>query len=77
MTRLRICKIQRIWVRSLKAASPAVAFILLDSHVESAHINTCRCELISFLHIRVLQNLQTKDVERLTLFVCGINIVAL
>ena len=39
------------------------------SHVESAHVNTCRCELISFLRIRVFQDLQTKDVRRLTLFV--------
>lgn len=39
------------------------------SHVESAHVNTCRCELISFLCIRVFQDLQTKDVRRLTLFV--------
>ena len=39
------------------------------SHVESAHVNTCRCELISFLLIRVLQNLLAKDARRLTLFV--------
>ena len=31
--------------------------------MELAHIYTCRCELISFLLIRVFQNLQTKDVE--------------
>ena len=36
---------------------------------EPAHIYTCRCELISFLLIRVFQDLQTKDVRRLTLFV--------
>ena len=35
--------------KSLKAASPAVAFILLSPIVESAHINTCRCELIFIL----------------------------
>ena len=35
----------------------------------SAHIYTCRCELISFFIQRVLQNLRTKDVRRLTLFV--------
>ena len=29
-----------------------------------AHIYTCRCELISFLLIRVFQNLLTKDVEK-------------
>ncbi len=38
------------------------------SCVESAHIYTCRCELISFLLIRVFQDLQTKDARRLTLF---------
>ena len=31
---------------------------------ESAHIYTCRCELISFLLIRVFQDLQTKDVKK-------------
>ncbi len=35
--------------KSLKAASPAVAFILLTPSMESAHINTCRCELIFIL----------------------------
>ncbi len=39
------------------------------SAMELAHIYTCRCELISFLLIRVFQDLQTKDVRRLTLFV--------
>ena len=39
------------------------------SVMESAHIYTCRCELISFLLIRVFQDLQTKDARRLTLFV--------
>ena len=34
------------------------------SLVESAHIYTCRCELISFLLIRVFQDLQTKDVKK-------------
>ena len=34
-----------------------------------AHIYTCRCELISFLLIQVLQNLLAKDARRLTLFV--------
>jgi len=37
--------------------------------MESAHIYTCRCELISFLLIQVLQNLLAKDARRLTLFV--------
>ena len=39
------------------------------SAMETAHIYPCRCELISFLRIRVFQDLQTKDVRRLTLFV--------
>lgn len=30
---------------------------------ELAHIYTCRCELISFLRIRVFQNLQTKECQ--------------
>ena len=34
------------------------------STMESAHIYTCRCELISFLLIRVFQDLQTKDVKK-------------
>ena len=34
------------------------------SDMESAHVNTCRCELISFLRIRVFQDLQTKDVKK-------------
>ena len=34
------------------------------SAVESAHIYFCRCELISFLLIRVFQDLQTKDVKK-------------
>ena len=38
------------------------------STMESAHIYTCRCELISFLLIQVLQNLLAKDARRLTLF---------
>jgi hypothetical protein len=36
-------------VRSLKAASPAVAYILLSPSMESVHIYTCRCELIFIL----------------------------
>ena len=34
------------------------------SVMELAHIYTCRCELISFLLIRVFQDLQTKDVDK-------------
>ena len=34
------------------------------SNMELAHIYTCRCELISFLLIRVFQDLQTKDVKK-------------
>ena len=42
--------------------------------VELAHIYTCRCELISFLLIRVFQDLQTKDVEKAhRLCICSIN----
>ncbi len=36
--------------KSLKAASPAVAYILLSPFTESAHIYTCRCELIFILY---------------------------
>ena len=39
------------------------------SCVELARIYPYRCELISFLLIRVLQNLLAKDARRLTLFV--------
>ena len=39
------------------------------SCVELARIYPCRCELISFLLIRVLQNLLAKDARRLTPFV--------
>ncbi len=38
------------------------------SCVELDRIYPCRCELISFLLIRVLQNLLAKDARRLTLF---------
>ena len=31
------------------------------SHVELAHVNTCRCELISFLLSRVFQRSATKE----------------
>ena len=34
------------------------------SVMESVRIYTCRCELISFLLIRVFQDLQTKDVKK-------------
>ena len=36
--------------KSLKAASPAVAFILLAPSYGVAHVNTCRCELIFILY---------------------------
>ena len=59
-------------VRSLKAASPAVAFILLSPPMESANVNTCRCELISFLRTQVLQNLLAKECKKAhTHCVCG------
>ena len=35
--------------KSLKAASPAVAFILLTLLYGVAYVNTCRCELIFIL----------------------------
>ena len=35
--------------KSLKAVPPAVAYILLTPSLESAHIYTCRCELIFIL----------------------------
>ena len=38
--------------------------------MEPAHIYTCRCELISFLLIRVFQDLQTKDVKKAHTFLC-------
>ena len=47
-------------VRSLKAASPAVAYTLLSPPMESVHVYTCRCELISFLRTQVIQNLLAK-----------------
>ena len=34
------------------------------SAMESAHIYTCRCELISFLLVRVFQDLQTENVKK-------------
>jgi hypothetical protein len=36
-------------VKSLNAASPAVAYILLTLFIESARIYTCRCGLIFIL----------------------------
>ena len=39
------------------------------SFIGSAHVNTCRCELIFILTHSVLQNLLAKDARRLTLFV--------
>ena len=40
------------------------------SLAESAYIYTCRCELISFLLIRVFQDLQTKDVKKAHTSLC-------
>ncbi len=48
----------------IKAASPAVGYILLAPLRSQLTYITCRCELISFLLIRVFQDLQTKDVEK-------------
>jgi hypothetical protein len=44
------------------------------SAMESAHIYTCRCELISFLLIRVFQDLQTKDVKKAHTLCCIVRI---
>ena len=41
------------------------------SAMESAHIYTCRCELISFLFVQVLQNLLAKDGKKAHTF-CAI-----
>ena len=51
-------------VKSLKGCSSCSSIYTALSLVESAHIYTCRCELISFLLIRVFQDLQTKDVKK-------------
>jgi hypothetical protein len=48
----------------IKAASPAVGYILLAPLRSQLTYITCRCELISFLLIRVFQDLQTKDVKK-------------
>ena len=60
--------------KSLRAASPVVAYIPLSPPWSESLYNH-RCELISFLLIRVLQNLLAKNARRLTLFVdkCNIN----
>ena len=44
------------------------------SAMESARIYTCRCELISFLLIRVFQDLQTKDVKKAHTLCCIVRI---
>ena len=54
--------------KSLKGCFSCSSIYTAYSFVESAHIYTCRCELISFLLIQVLQNLLAKDARRLTLF---------
>jgi len=50
--------------KSLKGCSSCSCIYTACSVMEPAHIYTCRCELISFLLIRVFQDLQTKDVEK-------------
>ena len=47
-----------------ESCSSCSSIYIASSIMGSAHIYTCRCELISFLLIRVLQNLQAKDVEK-------------
>ena len=61
-------QIRSIRAKSLIVASPALS-IYTCPVMEWVHIYNCRCELISFLLIQVLQNLLAKDVRRLTLFV--------
>ena len=56
--------------KSMKAVPTAVAYILLTPSMEAAHIYTCRCELISFLYSRVLQNLQTKECQESSHSLC-------
>ena len=51
-------------VKRLKGCSSCSSIYTALSLVESAHIYTCRCELISFLLIQVLQNLLAKDVKK-------------
>ena len=48
-------------VKSLKGCSSCSSIYTALSLVESAHIYTCRCELISFLLSQVLQNLQAEN----------------
>ena len=56
---LGICKFTVIET-SLKAVLPVVyIFVVLTT----AHIYACRCELISFLLLQVLQNLQAENVK--------------
>ena len=57
--------------KSLKGCFSCSSIYTAYSFVEPAHIYTCRCELISFLLIQVLQNLLAKDARRLVLFVCN------
>ena len=57
--------------KSLKGCFSCSSIYTACSIAESARIYTCRCELISFLLIQVLQNLLAKDARRLVLFVCN------
>ena len=50
--------------KSLKGCFSCSSIYTALSNMETAHIYTCRCELISFLLSRVFQNLQTKDVKK-------------
>ena len=50
--------------KSLKGCFSCSSIYTALSNMETVHIYTCRCELISFLLSRVFQNLQTKDVKK-------------
>ncbi len=50
--------------KSLKGCFSCSSIYIAHSATESAHIYTCRCELISFLLSRVFQNLQTENVKK-------------
>ena len=45
----------------VESCSSCSSIYTAHSAMESAHIYTCRCELISFLLSQVLQNLQAKE----------------
>ena len=58
---LQLCRGDAQLIKSCFSCS---SIYTAHSHVEFAHVNTCRCELISFLRIRVFQNLLAKGCEK-------------